>query len=107
MDLQQMQAAVDGVDEANLAGQLMHQTDAADADGANLVGEFHADAGGCEHRLTLIFPRAVQPPLDPLLGFPQTILYTGLHSKSSLFSGERILFTPPIRRKTRMVSSFL
>jgi hypothetical protein len=76
MDLQQMQVTVDGIDEADLAGQLMDQADASNADGTHLVSEFHADVRCCKHGPTLIFLRAVQPPLDSLLGFPQTPLYT-------------------------------
>ena len=106
MDLQQMQVTVDGIDEADLAGQLMDQSNASNADGTHLVGEFHADVRCCEHGPTLIFSASRQPLLDSLLGFPQTFLYTGLHSKSSVSSGSWVLLTTIRPRKTRMVSSF-
>jgi len=105
MDFQQMQPAVDALHKANLAGQLMHDADAAHADGPHLVRQLDPDAAGCEHRPTSILPRPFQPPLDPPLGFPQTILYSGLHSKPSLSPGQRSTRTPFRPRKTREVSS--
>ena len=35
-------SAVDGLDQSDLLGQPMHQADAADADGPDLLGQFHA-----------------------------------------------------------------
>jgi hypothetical protein len=106
MDLQEVQAAVDGLHEPDFPRQLMHHADAAHADGPHLVSQLHTDVAGCKHRPASILPCPLQSPLDPPLGFPQTILYPALHSKSSLSPGQRSNRTPLRPRKTRKVSSF-
>jgi hypothetical protein len=70
MDLQQMQMAVNRIDEADLVGQLMDQPNTSDTNSMYLVGKFHANLRSCKHGPTLIFSRSRQPLLDPLLGFP-------------------------------------
>ena len=51
MDLEEHQAAVDGVDESELAGDSMDGADAAVSDAAVAVADFIVDVGGGEHRL--------------------------------------------------------
>ena len=106
VDFQQVEAAVDGVDEADFLGQAMDDADAAGGDAADFVGQFDANVRRRKHRLSLIESRAVQSPLDAPLGLSQTFRYTGFHSKSSLVCGWGLLCMPILPAKTRVVSSF-
>ena len=96
VDFQQVQAAVDGVDQSDLLCQPMHQADAAGANAADFVGQFDANVRRCKHRLSLVDALAIQSPLDASLGLPQTFRYTVFHSKSSLLRGLGLRCTCPL-----------
>ena len=88
VDLEQVQAAVDGVDEAELAGQQVDGADAAVADAAAALGDFVVDVAGGEHGLgTAAQVALVEAVLDAALAAGQFLSYAGVHSKSLRSSG--------------------
>jgi hypothetical protein len=83
VELEQVQAAVDGVDEADPACQGVHGTDAAAADTAGAVGDLIVDVAGGEHGpLAVGCVRPVETALEAPLAVGQLPTYLGLHSKS-------------------------
>src|SRR6202035_2246512 len=83
MDIQQLQAPVQGVDEAEPAGQSMNEADAAAGDAAATLGDLVVNVAGSHHGLgatTQIL--LVQSALDPALAVGQLSSYAGFHSKS-------------------------
>ena len=83
MELEQVQAAVDGVDEAELAGQGVDGADAAVADAAGAVGDLVVDVAGGEHGLVAAAQVGlVEAAFDPALAVGQLPAYLGVHSKS-------------------------
>jgi len=106
MHFEQVEATVDGLDQSGLLGQAMYQSDAPCANGSDSICQFHLQVLRGKHRPATVFPWTLQPLLDPTLGLPKTILYIGVHSKSSLLPGRRLRFPFLRHRKTRKVSSF-
>ena len=85
--LEHVQPVVDGVDQADLAGQGMDGTDAAVRDAAAAVGKFIMDVACGEHRLAASAElRLVQSSLDAALAVAQLPAYRSVHSKSLLSS---------------------
>jgi hypothetical protein len=83
VELQQVQVAVDGVDEADLTGQGMNGADAAAADAAGPVGDLVVDVRGGEHgAVTRLGGGLVEAALDAALAVSQLASYLGLHLKS-------------------------
>jgi hypothetical protein len=83
VDLQEVQAAVDGVDQAQASGQQVDGADAAGADAAAAAGDLVMDVAGGEHgsvAATDIGP--VQAAFDAALVVVQASSYDGFHSKS-------------------------
>ena len=88
VDLEQVQAVVDGVDEAELAGQGVDGADAAVADAAGAVGDLVVDVAGGEHRLAAAAQVGlVEAALDAALAVGQLLAYLSFHSKSLLVTG--------------------
>ena len=83
MDLEQVQAAVDGVDQAELPGQEVDGADAAVGDAAAAVADFVVDVAGGEHGSGAVAEVGlVEASLDPALAAGQFLAYLGVHSKS-------------------------
>src|ERR1044071_267183 len=68
MNLEEMESAIDGVDEADAACQEVKGADAAMADGVGALGDFVVDVAGGEDRpLAADGPGFVEPLLDSAL----------------------------------------
>src|SRR5450755_2475220 len=88
MDLEQVQAVVDGIDQADLSGQGVDDADAAVDEPAAAVGDFVPDVAGGEHRPGAIAEfGGVEAALDAPLAVGQSAGYGSFHSKSSAGSG--------------------
>jgi hypothetical protein len=83
VELEQVQAVVDGVDEADLPRQGMDGPDAAAADTACAGGHFVVDVAGGEHgSLTATAVGAVETTSEAALAVGQLPAYLGFHLKS-------------------------
>jgi hypothetical protein len=83
VELQQVQAVVDGVDEAHVARQGVQGADAAAADGAGAVGDLIVDVGGGKHRPSAaVHIGLVETAPDPALAAVQLPAYLWFHLKS-------------------------
>jgi hypothetical protein len=83
VELEQVEVAVDGVDEADLARQGVKGTDAAAADAAGAVGDLVVDVTGGEHRtLAVGHIGLVEAARDAPLAVGQLLAYLRFHSKS-------------------------
>ncbi|MBE7456084.1 MAG: hypothetical protein HS102_05580 [Planctomycetia bacterium] len=89
MLLEQMQAAVDPLDQAGPQRQAVHQPDAALAQSPLFGRQFVVNVGCAEHRPGLFRPLPIaQPPGDPTLALGQNPCSTSAHSKC-LLAGQR------------------
>ena len=83
VDLEQVQPAVDGLGQAQLAHQEVDGADTAVADAPATVADFVVDVAGGEHGLgaaaQVVF---VQTFLDAALAAGELLAYSGVHSKS-------------------------
>jgi hypothetical protein len=82
-ELQQFQASIDGVDEAEPASEGVDKSDAAAGDRAGAISNLLVNVAGGHHGLgatAQIF--LVQTPLNPALAVGQFASYDPLHSKS-------------------------
>ena len=88
--------------------QPMYQADAADADAADPVGQFHANVRRCKHRLPLI-NRAGRPIAARCAAWlaADDSVYCVFTRNPPCFVRMELLNAPIISAKTRMVSSFL
>jgi hypothetical protein len=90
MNLEQMQAFIDAVDQPELSGQDMDRAHAAVGKTATAVGDLVVKIGGGEHRAfhpaEVVF---VETAFDASLGIGQLGSYLGFHSKSSRVPGEQ------------------
>src|SRR5271170_60066 len=107
VDFQQLQAAVDGIGEAESAGEGVKQADAAAGDAASAPGDFVMDVARGHHGLgaaTQVF--LVQTPLDAALAVGQFSSYARFHSKSlrAIRVGQSRYFIQ--HRKSLGISSF-
>jgi hypothetical protein len=83
VDLEQLQAAVEGIDQADLPNQFVHGADATDGDAAAALGDFIVDVAGRHDRLgTAAQVGPVQTALDSAFAVGQFFGYAGFHSKS-------------------------
>jgi hypothetical protein len=90
MDLQQLQATVDGIDQAKAAGQGMDGADAAHADASATRADLIVKvAGGHDRSLAAADIGPVQAALDAALAVSQFSPYDRFHSKSLLAFGVR------------------
>ena len=82
MDLEQVQAFIDGADQADIARQGVHKSDAATVNRGGSLAEFIVDVTGREHR---IVPRREyrvgQTFSDLPLEFARSLACNVLHSK--------------------------
>src|SRR3954452_4129764 len=83
MNLQQVQALVDGFDEAQSPCQGMEGADAAVGQAATAVGDVIVDIGGGEQRpIPLADLGFVESPVHAALAVGELLSYLGVHSKS-------------------------
>src|SRR5207253_5418651 len=78
VDLEQLQATVDGLDQADLANERVHSADAADSDAAAAFADLIVDVAGGHHRFGAA-PQVgrVQTALDAALAVGQFLSYLG------------------------------
>jgi hypothetical protein len=83
VEREQVEAAVDGVDEADLVCQGVQGSNAAAAEAAGAVGDLVVDVPGSEHRTLAVedvgFAEAAG---DAALAVGQLLAYLSFHSKS-------------------------
>src|ERR1700676_4349118 len=83
MDFEEVQAAVDLLDEADLAGEHQHGTDAAIGEAVHALGDFVLGVVCREHGFEKITELGLVEPLFNLpLARLQSFAYGGFHSKS-------------------------
>src|SRR6185369_12470804 len=83
MDLEQMQALVNPLDEAEPPGQEMEGTDASVSDAAGAVADLVVNVAGREHGLrTTTEVGLIEAALDPTLAGLELLVYRGVHSKT-------------------------
>jgi hypothetical protein len=89
VDLEQVQATVDRIDQADLAGQGVQGADAAVGHAPAALRELIMHVAGGELRFAARAELGfVQAPLDPPLAAPPLFAYLGVHSKSLLAAGK-------------------
>src|SRR5438105_2015994 len=107
MDLEQVQALVDGVDQAELTGHGMEGADPAVREAPAAFGNLIMDVPGGEHRLVAVAELGlVQAAVNAALAVGQFVVYSRVHSKSLRppgFGEMTYLFK---HRKSRDISSF-
>jgi len=85
MDLEQVKALVDGVDESNLSGEGVQDADAAVNETAVAVGEVIPDVARGEHGFAAIAELGfVESPLDAALAVGEFVGFGRFHLKSSV-----------------------
>ena len=90
---EQMESAIDGVDEADASSEKVEGADAAVADAMNAVGDFVVDVGSGEDRSSAAVTCGfVEPTLHPALASAELMSYFELHSKS-LSAGVEVVWT--------------
>ena len=108
MDLEQVQAPVDGLGQAQLPDQQQHRADAAVSHAARALGDLDTGCCGRQHRpiAALRSFDLVQPLLDPPLAGRQLTAYLGVHSKSLRGCDVAELDTHETPQKRRGISVF-
>ena len=83
VDLQKVQALVNGRDETGPPSQSMDGADATDGHAARAVTNFIMDVAGGHNRLvTAVQVRFIQTALHTALAVSQSLVYDSFHSKS-------------------------
>jgi len=83
VELEEVQAAVDGVDEADLAGEGVEGADTAAAEAAGAVSDLVVDGAGGEHRTAAVRDVGfVEAAGAAALAVGQLLSYLSFHSKS-------------------------
>jgi hypothetical protein len=83
VEREQVEAAVDGVDEADLVCQGVQGADTAAAEAAGAVGDLVVEVPGSEHRTAAVEDVSfVEAACDASLAVGQLLAYLGFHSKS-------------------------
>jgi hypothetical protein len=83
VELEQVQATVDGLDEADLACQGVQGPNAAAAEAAGAVGDLVVDGAGGEHGLSAVRDVGlVQAAFNAALAVGQLLAYLAFHSES-------------------------
>jgi hypothetical protein len=91
VNLEEMEFAIDGVDEADALGEEMKGADAAVTDAVHAVGDFVVDvAGGEDGPMAAAGFGFVEPALDTALVSVQSMSYLGIHSKSLSAGGDEV-----------------
>ena len=107
MDLQQAEAAIDGLVEAELLGQQMDGPDAAVGGRSRAFGDFIMDVrGGHDGPIASAVVVLVQSSGDPPLASFDLFSYLGVHSKTSVIRNRGRCFSSSIRPKTPKVFEF-
>jgi hypothetical protein len=83
MDLEQMEAIIDGLNEADFAGEQMEGAYAAGSEAMYAIGDVVMDIGSGEHRFGAIAEFGfIEPPINLPLAVRQLLTYGSIHSKS-------------------------
>jgi hypothetical protein len=107
MDLQQVEAVVDRLNEAELPSKLVEGADPAVGDAAAAVGNLLVDVAGGEHGLKAAAAVAgVESAFDPALAVGQLVVDSRVHSKSLVATGVGKRDDSSTPRKRRRISSF-
>ena len=82
MHLEQVQPAVEGLDQPDAANQVVHRPEAAGSQPAHAVGQFVMNVARGEHRPVLRRPGPLaEPMLNATLAIHELLESTGAHSK--------------------------
>ena len=107
VNLEEMEFAIDGIDEAETLGEEMKGADAAMADAVNAVGDFVVDVAGREDgSMAAVGFGFIEPALDTTLVSVQAISYLGIHSKSLSAGGDEVWLPHETPQKLQGISSF-
>jgi len=91
VNLEQMEFAIDGIDEAEALGEEMKSADATVADAVHAVGDFVVDvAGGEDGPMAANGFAFIEPALHTALVSVQAISYLGIHSKFLSAGGDEV-----------------
>jgi len=102
MNLEQVEATINGVDQANAPGQKVEGADAAVGQAANPVRNFVMNVAGREHGLIEIgHDCLIQASLDATLAVGEFSPYDLFHSKSLLASDVEVCSYSSDARKMR------
>jgi hypothetical protein len=83
VELEQVQVPIEGVDEADLAGEGVEGADTAAADAPGAVGDLVVDVAGGEHGAAAVRDAGfVEAAFEAALAVGQLLAYLGFHSKS-------------------------
>lgn len=106
-DLEDGEARVDGLDQADIMGESMEEGDAAVAEAVDTVGYLVAEVAAGQDGSRLARELGlVESALDSALAGVELLAYLGVHSKSPSGSGcsETVIYEYP--RKSLEISSF-
>jgi hypothetical protein len=104
--LEQMQFAIDGLNEADAACQKVKGADAAVADAVDAFGDFIVDvAGGKDGPIVAHGARFVEPSLQTALASVSLMSYLGVHSKSLSAGGDDALLLHQTPQNSQGISS--
>ena len=106
IEFEDWHVSVDRRIQSQLLDELLHQADAAGADGLRTLGDFVVDVGRTDHRTTAAEIVLVQPPLNPTLAFCELPSYLILHSKALRDWDNGIKLTPLNPARTPGVFEF-
>ena len=114
MDFEQVQTAIDGLDQPRLSGQQVHRPNPPGHQTPCPVRQFVMDVASRKHGLGLVGPVTLpQPILDstfaidqPPLAFDLLLCDTLAHSKCLLAKGNRSYLPPFITAKRRHFEYF-
>jgi hypothetical protein len=83
MDLEQVQACIDAVNETELTGEPVEDTDATVGVAAGAFGKLIVNVAGSEHRLVAAAQIGlIQSAIDPAFGVVQALVYGRIHLKT-------------------------
>ena len=102
MDLEQVQALIDGVDEADPLGEQMKGPDAAVRDGPTAARVVVVDVGsGIDRLFEILQPGLFEPILNPTLATSHSTSYLGIHSKLLFPPFDKVSFLHQTLRQTK------
>jgi hypothetical protein len=104
--LQEVEALVEVVDQADPSGQEVDRPDAAGGDRPSAVGQLVVDVGGGRHRLGSFDGPVLQSAKDSPLASVQPAMDTGVHSKTSWWRIDEAGQVPRLFARTRGFSRF-
>lgn len=107
MNLEQMEASIDGIGEPDAIGEQMKSADAAIVDGVNAVGDIVVDVrGGEDGSIAAHGFGFVESSLDSALVSTEPLSYLDVHSKSLSAGGDEVSLLHSTPQKHQGISSF-